>query len=253
MAEAYFECHPMHPHVIETMAEVEDEEHLDAFLKKYTTPFDCSERALLFDRYFRRGDDEKFEVERRYQLFRAIDTLFSHRHLVKRHANKEFIHSANEFTEKLLELIRCDAVDDNVDMWVTFRLEQMTNSAARSVDLGDFDEAISKLKSVVELMERTMAITNEVILPTSCRFLDGMEWRAKEDWITSDNDPDSLKERCIFIEIFMGRGTSCHGLFPSAYFDELNGKDFDPLRNYPEFEALCDRVKALIVTKPKEE
>ena len=36
LAEAYLERFPMNAHVIETMAESEDEEHLDAFLKKYT-------------------------------------------------------------------------------------------------------------------------------------------------------------------------------------------------------------------------
>lgn len=252
MAEAFLERQPMNPHVIETMAEIEDEDHLQDFLKKYTTSFDCSERALLFKRYLRRGDDKNFEVERRYQLFHAIDTIFSHRHLVKRHANTEYIHSANEFLEKLLTLIRCDAVDDNVDMWIIFRLEQMTNSAARYVSLGNFDEAISKLEAVVRLLEQTMKITKEIILPVSCRFLDGMEWRAKEEWITIDNNPDSLKERCIFIETLMGRGSSCYCLFPSQYFDELNGKDFEPIRNYAEFEKLCQRVKALIITKPNE-
>ena len=34
LAEAYLERYPMDAHVIETMAEIEDEEHLDEFLKK---------------------------------------------------------------------------------------------------------------------------------------------------------------------------------------------------------------------------
>lgn len=252
MAELFLERQPMNPHVLETMAEIEDEEHLQDFLKKYTTSFDCSERALLFNRYLRLGDDKNFEAERRYQLFRAIDTIFSHRHLVKRHASAEYIHFANEFLEKLLTLIRCDAVDDNVDMWITFRLEQMTNSAARYVSLGKFDEAILKLEAVAELLEQTMKITKKIILPVACRFLEGMEWYAQEEWITIDNNPDSLKERCVFIETIMGNGATCHCLFPSQYFDELNGKDFEPLRNHPEFENLCERVKALIITKPNE-
>ena len=55
LAEAHLERHPMHPHTIETMAYVEDEDHLEDFLSKYTTSFDCSERALLFDRYWQRA------------------------------------------------------------------------------------------------------------------------------------------------------------------------------------------------------
>ena len=72
LAEAYLERHPMHPHTIQTMADIEDEDHLEDFLKKYTTSFDCSARALMFRRYQRRGDAEKFEPERRYQLYEAF-------------------------------------------------------------------------------------------------------------------------------------------------------------------------------------
>jgi hypothetical protein len=43
-------------------------------------------------------------------------------------------------------------------------------------------------------------------------------------------------------------GTCLH---PSEHLAALTRKDFDPLRNHPEFEKLCERVKALIVTKPK--
>ena len=61
----------------------------------------------------------------------------------------------------------------------------------------------------------------------------------------------------------MLRGTAMDGFLRNYLFhnmESLDGiahkmlkrKDFDPLRNHPEFEKLCDRVKALIVTKPKE-
>lgn len=249
MAELFLERQPMNPHVLETMAEIEDEEHLQDFLKKYTTSFDCSERALLFNRYLRLGDDKNFEAERRYQLFHAIDTIFSHRHLVKRHASAEYIHFANEFLEKLLTLIRCDAVDERPDMWISDRIELGLKSVIHLISINKAEDAIAKLESVVKLLEETMKITNEVLLPTSCRFLDGMEWLATEDWITRDNNPDSLKERMIYIATQMNGTTTCYCVFPSRYFDILNEKDFEPLRNHPEFEKLCERVKALIITK----
>ena len=85
---------------------------------------------------------------------------------------------------------------------------------------------------------------------TSCRFLDGMEWIAKEDWITRDNNPDSPKERMIYIATWMNGTCSCYCVFPGNYFDTLNGKEFEPLRNYPKFGKLCERVKALIIIKP---
>ena len=252
LAEAYLERHPMQPHVIETMAKIEDEEHLEDFLGKYTTSFDCSARALLFDRYFRRGDKEKFEPERRYQLYQAFDTLLCPRYLLKWGESNEYKQAVDRFMETMLSLIRCDAEDDRPDMWINDRMELGLKSAVRSITAGNQKDAISQIESVVKLLENTMMITEEVLLPTSCRFLDGMEWRAKEDWMSRDNNPDSPEERFIYISTEMDGMYNCHCIFPSEYYDVLSGKGFESLRDHLEFIKLCERVKALIVTKQKE-
>ena len=96
-----------------------------------------------------------------------------------------------------------------------------------------------------------MQITDEELLPTSCLFLEGMEWKAKENWSSPYNDPDALEERMILIYAKMNEVTTCYCVYPSNVLWDLQRKDFDPLRNHPKFEELCDRVKALIVTKPK--
>ena len=252
LAEAYLERNPMYPHTIETMADVEDEEHLPAFLKKHTTSFDCSERALLFRRYLRRGDAEKFEPERRYQLYKAFEALLYPSNLLKMGGNNENQAAADQFMETILSCIRCDAEDDRPDMWVQDRIELGLKSAARLAAGGKLDEAIAKAESVVKLLEETMKITTKVQLPTSCRFLDGMEWSAKESWHTVHNDPDALEERMIFITTTMNGMMTGTCLHPSEHLAALQRKDFDSLRGNPEFEKLCERVKALIVTKSKE-
>ena len=252
LAEAYLDHNPMHPHTIQTMANVEDEEHIEDFLNKYTTSFDCSARALLFDRYWRRGDAERFEPERRYQLYKAFETLLCPRYLLKWGENKEIKEATDQFMETILSLIRRDAKDDRPDMWIEDRIELGLKSAVRSISAGNQDEALSQIEAVVKLLEEAMMITDEILLPTSCRFLDGMEWSAKEDWMNRDNNPDSPKERMIYMETQMNRMCSCYCLFPSNYYDVLNGKDFDSLRDHPKFVNLCERVKALIVTKQNE-
>ena len=251
LAEAYLERNPMYPHTIQTMADIEDEEHLPDFLKKHTTSFDCSERALLFRRYLRRGDAEKFEPERRYQLYKAFEALLYPSNLLKWGESSENKAAADQFMETILSCIRCDAEDDRPDMWVQDRIELGLKSAARLAADGKLDEAIVKTESVVKLLEETMKITTKVQLPTSCRFLDGMEWSAKESWHTVHNDPDALEERMIFITTTMNGMMNGTCLHPSEHLAALQRKDFDPLRNHPEFEKLCERVKALIVTKPK--
>ena len=252
LAEAYLERHPMYPHTIQTMADIEDEDHLEDFLKKYTTSFDCSARALLFRRYQRRGDAKKFEPERRYQLSIAFEALLCPSYLLKWGESNDNKVAADQFMEAILSLIRCDAEDDRPDMWIADRIELGLKSAVRSISAGNQDEALLQIGTVVKLLEDTMKITDEILLPTSCRFLDGMEWRAKEAWMSRDNNPDSPEERFIYISTEMNGMCNCHCIFPSEYYDVLNGKDFAPLRDHPEFTKLCERVKVLIVTKQKE-
>ena len=252
LAEAYLERHPMYPHTIITMAEIEDEDKIEDFLSKHTTAFDCSERALLFKRYWLRGDAERFEPERRYQLYQAFNTLLCPLYLLQWGENNELKAAADKFMETILSLIRCDAVDNRPDIWIEDRIELGIKSAVRSISSGNHEEALLQIEAVVKLLEETMMITDEVLLPTSNRFLDGMEWRAKEDWMNRDNNPDSPEERMIYMVTQMNGMCSCYCVFPSNCYDVLNGKSFEAIRNHPDFEKLCERVKALIVTRSKE-
>lgn len=253
LVEAYLKLHPMNAHAIETMAEIEDEEHLNDFLDRYTTPFDCSARALMFDRYLRRGDAEKFEPERRYQLFSAFDILLGTQYLMKWGEGGEYKHAVDEFIEDMLALIRRDAADDRPDMWVDYRIDLALKSAARSLSSGDRERALAQTEAAVRLLEDTMAITDDILLPTSCRFLDGMEWHAAERFCTPDNNPDSSEERMIDIHTEMRGVSYCYLIAPSRYYGRLCGDSFAELRDDPEYVKLCERVKALIKVKPKEE
>ncbi len=254
MAEDYLKRHPMHPSTIRTMVSIEDEEHLPDFLSKYTTAYDCSARALLFNRYLVCGDAERFEPERRYQLYKAINTLLCPRNILKLNAGKEDRIASDEFMETLLSLIRRGAADDRPDIWLNDRIEQGLKSAIRLSESGRQDEAIAKLTTVVELLEKTMEITDEVVLGTSCRFLDGMEWRAKESWHSIDNGPSyTPEERIIYMWTNMNGMITCLLVYPSNIYYLLQGDEFEPLRYNPDFQSLCERVKALIVTRESNE
>ncbi|MBQ8404627.1 MAG: helix-turn-helix transcriptional regulator, partial [Clostridia bacterium] len=236
LAEAYLEREPMAPGTIQTMAYVEDEENLESFLKKYTTPFDCSARALLFNRYMRRKDEERFEAERRYKLYEAFNVLLSQRCFYNWKAGGESKDAADEFMENMLAFIRGDAEDERPDMWVETRLEFGLKSAARAAGDDKFEEAVSKVEAVVKLLEEVMKITDKVLLPTSCRFLEGMEWEAYESWHATDNGPDTPKERMIYISTPMSGMCACYCSYPSEYFAKLRGKAFEALRGNPDFE-----------------
>ena len=252
LAEAYLDRHPMDPHVIETMAEVEDETHLEDFLGRYTTAFDCSARALLFRRYFRRGDAERFEPERRYQLYEAFNALLaSSRYLLEWGKDREAESAANCFMASVLALIRADAPDERPDLWIADRLELGLKAAECHASLGEVDEALAGIEAAVKLLETTMSITEAVTLPTSCRFLDGMEWHAEERWMTRDGNPDSPEERVILIFSRLKSVHSYHCIFPGRYDDALQSEAFQVLRTHPDFAALSARIRALVVKKTK--
>ena len=253
LAEAYLKRYPLSVEVIEAMAEVEDEEHINNFIDNYSTPFDCSKRKLLFNRYLTRGDSERIEPERTYQLFAAFDKLLDRKYLLKLHASKEDEIYAMRFTEKLSSVIRSDASDDSPDIWAEYRIELGIRSAAESVLEGKSGEAISKLSSVVKLLEETMKITGEITLSASCRLLEGLSWKSHECWGTLDNCPDSPIDRYIFIYTCMSGMTTCYCIFPRRYLSMLKGDRFYSLSGNPEFEKLCERVSGLIVTKRKDD
>ncbi len=246
MADEYLKLNFMSPHVLRTMANIESDEKISEFLGKHTTCFDCSERALLFNRYLYKGDHENFALERHYQLYNAFSHLLCPRYFLKLDEDE---HAADEFMEKILSLIRADAKDDKPDMWIEDRMELGLKSAIRLIKNNNTEMALTKLKTAVKLLEETMAITDEVALSTSCRFLDGMQWYAKEDWHTLCNDPDATEERIIFIDTRIGNMCTCYCIFPSKYYNTLQSNEFEPLHNHPEFIKLCERVKVLIIER----
>ncbi len=248
MADEYLKLNFMSPHVLRTMANIESDEKISEFLSKHTTCFDCSERALLFNRYLYKGDHENFELERHYQLYNAFSHLLCPRYFLKLDEDE---YAADEFMEKILSLIRADAKDDKPDMWIEDRMELGLKSAIRLIKNNNTEMALAKLKTAVKLLEETMAITDEVSLPVSCRFLEGMEWQAKEDWQTPSNDPDDKEERIIFIYTNVSNICRCYCIFPRRYYKTLQSKSFEELQDNPEFIKLCERVKALITTKEK--
>ena len=251
LANAYLELYPMAVSVFATMSIVEDEEHLQDFLDTHTTSFDCSARALLFNRYFWRGDMERFEPERKYQLQNAMAKLLTDdRYLLPRNATPEEQDAAALFRESLLTVFRRDAADDGPDMWTDARLDLAFSLAQRALRLGDMEEAMRRLEGAVRLLENTVRITEEVPVPTSCRFLDGIDWRAREDWHSTDNHPDRPLERIIFFSKFMGNMGTCNCIIPSRIYARLTGEAFAPLRERTEYASLCARVQSLIVTKP---
>ena len=248
-AEAYLAVHPMDPHVLQTMAYVEDEDHLQTFLSKYTTSFDTSQRSLLYHRYLRKWDVERLEPERRYKFYDAVGDLLQPCVLLGRKGEKEIKDAATGFQTALLDLIRDDPHDEKPDMWVADRLELGIKNAAILSEKGDLNGAVEQLETVVSLLEQTMKITDKQELPTSCRWLDGMVWNAEELWFQKGNDPDELEERALYIYTEMSELCTCYMIYPSEWYDNIS-KIEGNIQSLPEYQNLLERVNKLIEKRP---
>ncbi len=252
-AEAYLALHPMAPHVLQTMAYIEDEEHLGAFLDKYTTVIDTSQRSLLYTRYLRKRDGEKLEPERRYKFYEAANTLLWPCVLQGLDADDERQDAATLFRIRLLGIILDGDCDDAApDMWTEYRIELGIRYASILARNGQVKEAMERLETAAALLKNTMKITATQPLGTSCRWLSGMIWNAEETWFQKGNDPDVYEERAIYIYTSMNGMRTCCRIFPSTYYDNIaNLKGKEILQSLPEYQDILTRIKAWIEKRPK--
>lgn len=249
VAEAYFSINPVDHAVLQTMAYIEDEKNIESFLKKHSTIVNNSKHELLFKRYLRKGDNEKLEPERRYKFFESVITLLQPCVLCGLNEDEEINNAVMDFQINLLRLIRDYSDNDNLDIWVYYRIDLGIKRAKFLSKNGNLDEAIEQLKSTIFLLERTMRISEKQILTTSCRWLDDMVWNAEEKWCQKENKPDLDDERAIYIFARLGEIEMCNLIFPSTYYDRILSFD-NNIKSIPEYKKLLKRLKELIKTRP---
>ena len=105
------------------------------------------------------------------------------------------------------------------------------------------------LSDCVELLENIMKLQDDAPIPTSCSWLDGMEWEASVRWESPTLDPDGAKEKGILLSSFLVGISSCFNIFPSRYVSEFDAEEFDAVREDERFASLLGRVKALVIVE----
>lgn len=268
-AEARLEKVPDDTYVINAMAAIEDEEHLDAFLKRYATKYDVSRNALLLNRYIRRGEEEKASPIKQQRLFEDIDDAVSNTVSTpypERYGDIEYAYAKNAvqlgilhaFAEEMPTAehpITCGA--ENIDFWAEVRMELGVCRASCLSGLGRTEEAFTALEDTVSLLERVMEITDKTELSTS-RFTPDIKWTAEDCWFNPNNRPGKL-ERNIFIN---SSNNYCYCVYPSSVLHQLTVREgrapgypdaenswFDGIRSDPRYQAYIERVQRLVLTK----
>lgn len=259
-AEAYLDGNPdaWHRHLcIEMMAETEDDEHIDAFLERYASQSDLSADNLRYQRYFRRGEWDRYEPYRARKMFMCLDELLDRKRILRDDdgvLRGESLYYAAVFQEKLLDALSVGEEEAPIDAWTLVRIQEAFDMGAALSSLGRQDEAFDALEKGVGLLERVMKVTDEIPIPSGSRWLKPFVWRAEECWNNINNNPDGERQRMIYIS---ERSGWCNCIYPQQFADALTGGRwsdltpfFDPICNNPRFIACVKRVEALCMSKP---
>ncbi len=257
-AEERLERRPYSTDVIEKMAIIEDEDRIEAFLKRYATPYDIGRDALLMRRYMQRNEPDKATPLQNQKLFEIIDDAVNSRAMYLNLNSRTLEHCFAENTARLGILhafaeetptpehpITCGK---GVDYWAESRIEIGIRRSCYLASMDRRDEALTVLEDVVSLLEDVMKITDKVELETS-RFTPTVKWTAEESWYNPNSQPGPL-ERNIFID---SSGNCCFCVYPSQYLYMLTAERgwewFDPIRNEPRYKACVKRVENLVETR----
>ncbi len=229
---------------------IEDEEHIDSFIREYATESDMSKKVLLHHRYHMRGDKEKDEIYRQKVLFYYLSEMIGCSDLWG-----EFYNESEALTDFYLTMLHglCQCSPDEhhpisgngkVDLWVHERLYIAIRKAGNLLKRERNQEALVVLEDMVSLLEETMKITKTTLTPSS-PWLADITWTAQEHYtfvgsslLLSDED-----ERAIWIYDEDGYN---YWIIPENYLSLLQKADFNSIRNEEKFKTLIERMHNLI-------
>lgn len=252
--------------IIELMARIEDDEHIEKFLDRYASGgHDISKPELLRLRYHARGEWDKLEPIRQQLLYDSIDRIIGSDAIWINLGKPRDVDSNNLLSDLAISFLHnvCGRIPDKehpisangeLDFWVRERVFMGLRKAARRVAAGKPDETFTILEDVVSLLEKAMRITEPIELRCSSPFLKDIAFTAEEDWNTPDFNCFSAQEKEARF-IYIWNDHCCYCLSPlnvlEAMKDERNWAWFNPVREDERFKAYLARVEKLIVYRDK--
>ena len=244
-------------HAVETMACVEDETHLEEFLNQYASVFDISQMSLKLRRYYTRGEWDKYDEVRKYNLFLTMDSIFDRKNYIDRRLSDDPLQSL-ELTRFQLDTLHrfCGCKPDakhpisgngQLDFWIMVRLDLGIHLAHSFAALNNPEKAFTALEDCSSLLENIMNIHDVIELSCSSAWLKDFIWKAEPNWFNPHNNPDGKEEYNIWIHEKNG---STYMIYPSVYYDMLTNpkgwEGFDSIRNDERYKQITDRIKSLI-------
>lgn len=208
LAEEIFVVCPRGDHfaVIENMAYMENDENIDAFLDAYASREDMARSRLLFNRYKMRGELEKIEPIRQFNLWYELEHIVTAANDWQKYLCKDYAHHKwfCETQLNYLNMVNCLTPDNRhivsgsgeLDLWCVPRVQLGLRYTLALSQLGETELALSVFENTVSIIENAMSISDEKFeLGCNCPALKGFTLSSEFYWI--EKDGKEYRELCM--------------------------------------------------------
>ena len=208
LTEEIFALCPRDDHfaVIECMAEMEDDEHIDAFLDAYASREDMSRSRLLFNRYKMREECDRIETVRQFILWFELEHIVTAANDWQEYLCRDYAHYKwfSETQLDYLNAVNCLTPDskhivsggDEIDLWCWPRIMLGLRYTRALAGLGETGAALDVFEDTVSIVERVMGREEETFR-LGCRSpaLKGFVLNAQFHWM--EKDGKEYRELCL--------------------------------------------------------
>lgn len=252
LSEEIFSVCPKDDHyaVIGCMADMEDDEHIDAFLDAYASREDMARSTLLFNRYKMREELDKIEPVRQYILWMELSHIVSaandwqvylcedpNHFIWFCETQLNYLNAVNNLSPDKKHMI---SGGDKPDLWCEERIQIGLRYTAAFAKLGRMDNAYEAFEDTIRVVEQIMSITDdEFKIGCSSPAFKGFTLESKINWIEKDG-----KE---YKEISLQHNDWWNWIVPLDYQKAVKNDWFDTIRADKRFDTLFERLDKCVV------
>lgn len=256
LAEEIFRVCPKDQHfeIIGCMANMEDDEHIDAFLDAYASREDMARSTLLLNRYKMREELDKIEPVRQFVLWHQLEHIISTPNDWQVYLCKDPKHFIWYCETQLhyLNAINCLSPDHKhiisggiePDLWCEARIVLGLRYTAAFAKLGELDAAYDAFEDTICIIEQVMAITeDEFQIQCSSPAFKGFSLKAEFHWMEKNG-----KE---YKELSMENNGWWNWIIPLDYQKTVKSDWFDAMRTERRFDILFERLNKCVISREK--
>ena len=241
-----------HYAVIGWMANMEDDEHIGAFLDTYSSREDMARSMLLFNRYKMREELDKIEPIRQYILWQEVDRVIGAPNDWQEYLCKDPKHFIWYCETQLnyLNAVNCLYPDKKhlisggtePDLWCEERILLGLRYTASLAKLEEMDAAYDAFEDTIRVIEQVMSISeDEFELGCSSPALKGFTLKSKFYWMEYNG------KECKHLGMEHQDWANC--VIPTDYQKAVKNDWFDTMRADNRFDVLFERLDKCVICR----